>query len=117
MIAPKRRSNASYLSTVFHGKQCYTINLDGRKRLKGHDLHELYKYVCIQINDTHPSMVIPELINRLVLEGIDLHEAIDIVSKTCAYTNHTILAEALEKWHLEDLKQVVPQLIPTIQEI
>ena len=87
------------------------------EKAKGHDLHELYKYVCIQINDTHPSMVIPELINRLVLEGIDLHEAIDIVSKTCAYTNHTILAEALEKWHLEDLKQVVPQLIPTIQEL
>ena len=87
------------------------------EKAKGHDLHELYKYVCIQINDTHPSMVIPELINRLILEGIDLHEAIDIVSKTCAYTNHTILAEALEKWHLEDLKQVVPQLIPTIQEL
>lgn len=87
------------------------------EKAKGHDLHELYKYVCIQINDTHPSMVIPELINRLVLEDIDLHEAIDIVSKTCAYTNHTILAEALEKWHLEDLKQVVPQLIPTIQEL
>lgn len=87
------------------------------EQAKGHDLHELYKYVCIQINDTHPSMVIPELINRLVLEGIDLHEAIDIVSKTCAYTNHTILAEALEKWHLEDLKQVVPQLISTIQEL
>lgn len=87
------------------------------EKAKGHDLHEFYKYVCIQINDTHPSMVIPELINRLVLEGIDLHEAIDIVSKTCAYTNHTILAEALEKWHLEDLKQVVPQLIPTIQEL
>lgn len=87
------------------------------EKAKGHNLHELYKYVCIQINDTHPSMVIPELINRLVLEGIDLHEAIDIVSKTCAYTNHTILAEALEKWHLEDLKQVVPQLIPTIQEL
>lgn len=87
------------------------------EKAKGHDLHELYKYVCIQINDTHPSMVIPELINRLVLEGIDLHEAIDIVSKTCAYTNHTILAEALEKWHLEDLKQAVPQLIPTIQEL
>ena len=87
------------------------------EKAKGHDLHELYKYVCIQINDTHPSMVIPELINRLVLEGIDLLEAIDIVSKTCAYTNHTILAEALEKWHLEDLKQVVPQLIPTIQEL
>lgn len=87
------------------------------EKAKVHDLHELYKYVCIQINDTHPSMIIPELINRLVLEGIDLHEAIDIVSKTCAYTNHTILAEALEKWHLEDLKQVVPQLIPTIQEL
>lgn len=87
------------------------------EKAKGHDLHELYKYVCIQINDTHPSMVIPELINRLVLEGIDLHEAIDIVSKTCVYTNHTILAEALEKWHLEDLKQVVPQLISTIQEL
>lgn len=87
------------------------------EKAKDHDLHQLHKYVCIQINDTHPSMVIPELINRLVLEGIDLHEAIDIVSKTCAYTNHTILAEALEKWHLEDLKQVVPQLIPTIQEL
>ena len=87
------------------------------EKAKGHDLHELYKYVCIQINDTHPSMVIPELINRLILEGINLHEAIDIVSKTCAYTNHTILAEALEKWHLEDLKQVVPQLISTIQEL
>ena len=87
------------------------------EKAKGHDLHELYKYVCIQINDTHPYMVIHELINRLVLECIDLHEAIDIVSKTCAYTNHTILAEALEKWHLEDLKQVVPQLIPTIQEL
>lgn len=87
------------------------------EKAKRHDLHKLYKYVCIQINDTHPSMIIPELINRLVLEGIDLNEAIDIVSKTCAYTNHTILAEALEKWHLEDLKQVAPKLIPTIQKL
>ncbi|WP_443866890.1 glycogen/starch/alpha-glucan phosphorylase, partial [Megamonas funiformis] len=87
------------------------------EKAKGHDLHELYKYVCIQINDTHPSMVIPEFMNRLLVQGLDVHEAIDIVSKSCAYTNHTILAEALEKWHLEDLKQVVPQLISTIQEL
>ena len=64
---------------------------------KGYDLHKLYDHVVIQINDTHPSMVIPELIRLLQERGFTMQEAIDVVSKTCAYTNHTILAEALEK--------------------
>ena len=82
------------------------------------DLHEMYKHAVIQINDTHPTMVIPELIRILTEEkAMDMDEAIDIVSKTCAYTNHTILAEALEKWPLEYLEQVVPQLIPIIKEL
>lgn len=82
---------------------------------KGCNLHDLPDYAVIQINDTHPTMVIPELIRLLTLRGIDLDEAIDIVSKTCAYTNHTILAEALEKWPLSYLKKVVPQLVPIIE--
>lgn len=82
---------------------------------KGCNLHDLPDYAVIQINDTHPTMVIPELIRLLNLRGIDLDEAIDIVSKTCAYTNHTILAEALEKWPLSYLKKVVPQLVPIIE--
>ncbi len=85
---------------------------------KGHDLHKLDKYVAIQINDTHPTMVIPELIRILTKkEGFTMDEAIAVVSKTCAYTNHTILAEALEKWPLDYLKEVVPQLIPIIKEL
>ena len=82
---------------------------------KGCNLHDLPDYAVIQINDTHPSMVIPELIRLLTMRGIDFDEAVDIVSRTCAYTNHTILAEALEKWPIAYLKEVVPQLVPIIE--
>ena len=82
---------------------------------KGCKLYDLSDYAVIQINDTHPTMVIPELIRLLMEEGIDIDEAIEIVSKTCAYTNHTILAEALEKWPISFLKEVVPQLVPIIE--
>lgn len=82
---------------------------------KGSNLHDLYDYAVIQINDTHPTMVIPELIRLLVERGIETDEAIDIVSKTCAYTNHTILSEALEKWPMEYLMKVVPHLVPIIE--
>ncbi len=82
---------------------------------RGSNLHNLYEYAVIQINDTHPTMVIPELIRLLVERGIQMDEAIEIVTKTCAYTNHTILAEALEKWPMEYLKKVVPQLVPIIE--
>ena len=88
------------------------------EKAKEHDLHKLDKHVAIQINDTHPTMVIPELIRILTKkEGFTMDEAIAVVSKTCAYTNHTILAEALEKWPLDYLKEVVPQLIPIIREL
>ena len=83
----------------------------------GYDLHKLNEHVVIQINDTHPSMVIPELIRLLGIKGIPMKEAIDIVSKTCAYTNHTILAEALEKWPIDFLQKAVPQLLPIIREL
>lgn len=86
-------------------------------RAKDGDLRKLPEYAAIQINDTHPSMVIPELIRLLTAEGINLDEAIDIVSRTCAYTNHTILAEALEKWPVSYLEKVVPQLVPIIREL
>ena len=82
---------------------------------RGSNLHDLYEYAVIQINDTHPTMVIPELIRLLVARGIQMDEAIEIVTKPCAYTNHTILAEALEKWPMEYLKKVVPQLVPIIE--
>ena len=82
---------------------------------KGCNLHDLYDYAVIQINDTHPTMIIPELIRLLTERGIETDEAIEIVSRTCAYTNHTILAEALEKWHITQLKKVVPQLVPIIE--
>ena len=82
---------------------------------KGCSLHDLADYAVIQINDTHPTMVIPELIRLLVERGLDMDEAIEVVSKTCAYTNHTILAEALEKWPVYYLKKVVPQLMPIIE--
>ena len=81
---------------------------------RGSNLHDLPDYAVIQINDTHPTMVIPELIRLLMLKGIPFHEAMDIVSRTCAYTNHTILAEALEKWPMKYLEKVVPQLTPII---
>lgn len=82
---------------------------------KGSNLHDLYEYAVIQINDTHPTMIIPELIRLLVEKGIDMDEAIEIVTKTCAYTNHTILSEALEKWPVKYLEKVVPQLLPIIK--
>ena len=84
---------------------------------RGGDLHKLNEYAVIQINDTHPSMVIPEMICLLMERGILMDEAIDIVSKTCAYTNHTILAEALEKWPIHFLEKAVPQLLPIIYEL
>ena len=86
-------------------------------KANGHDLHKMYEHAVIQINDTHPTMVIPEMIRLLMLEGFTMDEAIEVVSKTCAYTNHTILAEALEKWPLEYLEKAVPQLVPIIKEL
>ncbi len=85
---------------------------------KKYDLRKMYDHAVIQINDTHPTMVIPELIRILVDEkAFTMDEAIEVVSKTCAYTNHTILAEALEKWPLKYLEKVVPQLVPIIKEL
>lgn len=84
---------------------------------RGSDLHDLADYAAIQINDTHPSMVIPELIRLLQEHGIEFEEAADIVTKVCAYTNHTILAEALEKWPEAYLEEVVPQLVPVIRRL
>lgn len=84
---------------------------------KGCNLHDLADYAVIQINDTHPSMVIPELIRRLMEKGLLIDEAISITSKVCAYTNHTILAEALEKWPVHYLEKAVPQLMPVIYEL
>ena len=85
---------------------------------KQYDLRKMYEHAVIQINDTHPTMVIPELIRILVDEkAFTMDEAIEVVSKTCAYTNHTILAEALEKWPLKYLEKVVPQLVPIIKEL
>lgn len=84
---------------------------------RGCNLHDLADYAAIQINDTHPSMVIPELIRLLGLHGIEFEEAVQIVTDTCAYTNHTILAEALEKWPRHYLDTVVPQLMPIIEKL
>ena len=84
---------------------------------KGSNLHDLADYAAVQINDTHPSMVIPEIIRLLQEKGILMDEAIEIVSKVCAYTNHTILAEALEKWPISFLEKAVPQLMPIIREL
>mgnify|MGYP002527698355 CR=1 FL=1 len=84
---------------------------------RGSNLHDLAEYAVVQIKDTHPSMVIPELIRLLEKEGISLDEAIEIVSNMCAYTNHTILAEALEKWPIDYLEAVVPHLMPIIREL
>ena len=84
---------------------------------KGSNLHDLADYAAVQINDTHPSMVIPELIRLLQERGILMDEAIEIVTKVCAYTNHTILAEALEKWPIYFLDKAVPQLMPIIREL
>lgn len=82
---------------------------------RGCKLHDLPDYAVIQINDTHPTMIIPELVRLLTERGLELDEAIEVVGKTCAYTNHTILAEALEKWPISFLKKAVPQLVPIIE--
>jgi len=84
---------------------------------RGSDLHDLADYAAVQINDTHPSMVIPELIRLLGERGIGFDEAVEIVTQVCAYTNHTILAEALEKWPMEEIEAVAPQLIPIIRRL
>ena len=85
---------------------------------KQYDLRRMYDHAVIQINDTHPTMIIPELIRILVTDkAFTMDEAIEVVSRTCAYTNHTILAEALEKWPLDYLEKVVPQLVPIIKEL
>ena len=84
---------------------------------RGSNLHDLADYAVIQINDTHPTMIIPELIRLLVERGIELDESINIVTNMCAYTNHTILSEALEKWPMEHLNKVVPNIIPIIEEL
>ena len=84
---------------------------------RGSNLHDLAEYATVQINDTHPSMVIPELIRQLQERGILMDEAVEIVAKGCAYTNHTILAEALEKWPIAFLDKAVPQLMPIIREL
>ena len=87
-------------------------------RDKQYDLRRMYDYAVIQINDTHPTMIIPELIRILVNDkALTMDEAIEVVSRTCAYTNHTILSEALEKWPLKYLEKVVPQLVPIIKEL
>ena len=82
---------------------------------RGCNLYDLPDYAVIQINDTHPTMIIPELIRLLIARGLSVDNAIDVVSRTCAYTNHTILAEALEKWPLHYLQEIVPQLVPIIE--
>ena len=84
---------------------------------RGFDLYHLHEHVVIQVNDTHPTMVIPELVRLLMARGFNIDTAIDVVRKTCAYTNHTILAEALEKWPASYLEKVVPQLMPIIREL
>ncbi|RKJ42234.1 glycogen/starch/alpha-glucan family phosphorylase [Acutalibacter sp. 1XD8-33] len=84
---------------------------------KGYALRDLWKHAVVQINDTHPSMIIPEFIRLMQKDGISMDEAISIVSKTCAYTNHTILAEALEKWPMHYLQKAVPGLVPIIEEL
>ncbi len=84
---------------------------------RGSNLHDLAEYAAVQINDTHPSMVIPELIRLLRNEGIAWEEAVQIVTDTCAYTNHTILAEALEKWPMAFLEEAAPAIVPVIQRL
>ena len=103
-------------------QQYFMVNYAAQLILKdvdenGFDVKKLHEHVVVQINDTHPSMVIPELIRLLMERGISMDEAIEIVTKTCAYTNHTILAEALEKWPISFLEEVVPHLLPIIREL
>ena len=93
------------------------LAIDEAKERGMKDLRELPEYVRIQINDTHPSMVIPELIRLMTAEGLTTDEAIEVVKQVCAYTNHTILAEALEKWPIDFLEEVVPHLLPIIRDL
>ena len=84
---------------------------------KGHSVYELDRYAIIQINDTHPALIIPELIRLLTLEGVEFERAVEIVTRATAYTNHTILSEALEKWPADFLEEVVPHLMPIIRRL
>lgn len=84
---------------------------------RGSNLYDLADYAVVQINDTHPTMIILEFIFLLRERGFTMDQAVDVVSRTCAYTNHTILAEALEKWPLSFMKTVVPHLVPIIYEL
>ncbi len=119
-LYPDDSDDAGRLLRVY--QQYFMVSNGARLILKeakerGCKLTDLNEYVAIQINDTHPTMVIPELIRLLMAEGISMDIAIDVVSRTCAYTNHTILAEALEKWPIKYLEKVVPQLMPIIKEL
>ncbi len=120
-LYPDDSDEAGYLLRIY---QQYFMVSNGAQLIleeleaKGYDLHKMNEHAVIQINDTHPTMVIPELVRILTQDkGFSMDEAIGVVSKTCAYTNHTILAEALEKWPLAYLEKVVPQLVPIIKEL
>ena len=120
-LYPDDSDEAGHLLRIY--QQYFMVSNAARLIIKdmkdaGHDLHELHKYAVVQINDTHPTMVIPELIRILTQEEyFTMDDAIEAVSKTCAYTNHTILAEALEKWPMRYLEKVVPVLVPIIKEL
>ena len=119
-LCPDDSDEAGNLLRIY---QQYFMVANGAKlildeaKAKGSNLHDLADYAAVQINDTHPSMVIPEFIRLLTAEGISFDEATEIVTEVCAYTNHTILAEALEKWPLAYLEKVVPQLVPIIKKL
>ena len=120
-LYPDDSDEAGHLLRIY--QQYFMVSNAARLIIKdmkdaGHNLHDLHKYAVVQINDTHPTMVIPELIRILTQEEFfTMDDAIEVVSKTCAYTNHTILAEALEKWPLGYLEKVVPMLVPIIKEL
>ena len=120
-LYPDDSDEAGHLLRIY--QQYFMVSNAARLIIKdmkdaGHDLHELHKYAVVQINDTHPTMVIPELIRILTQEEyFTMDDAVEVVSKTCAYTNHTILAEALEKWPMSYLEKVVPVLVPIIKEL
>ena len=120
-LYPDDSDEAGHLLRIY--QQYFMVSNAARLIIKdmkdaGHDLHELHKYAVVQINDTHPTTVVPELIRILTQEEyFTMDDAIEVVSKTCAYTNHTILAEALEKWPMSYLEKVVPVLVPIIKEL
>ena len=120
-LYPDDSDEAGHLLRIY--QQYFMVSNAARLIIKdmkdaGHDLHDLHKYAVVQINDTHPTMVIPELIRILTQEEFfTMDDAVEVVSKTCAYTNHTILAEALEKWPMRYLEKVVPVLVPIIKEL